>query len=316
MLGFLFSYWYCKRLNMGRLVKPLDPQPPLFADSGAFTAHTKGEPIDVQDYAAWLHRWGDLFPHYANLDVKGDVDAGLANQATLEAEGLTPIPVFHGGEPWEILQQFVDEGHDYIALGGIAGATMTATNPKVLGWLEHCFETVDGKARLHGFGMTNWSVVERFPWRSVDSSSIGSGYRYGQVSTYDPYTRKWHKWAVKNKQAWGKHGWLAREYGLAPRDFATPRSRDCTRALIRLATRSMAKAIADLPDTTQMYVVDDGGTQAGLRRVEAFNEANKAQVFIADTAMHDLDKKDGLTRADVVNEVNARETSACSTAST
>ena len=75
-------------------------------------------------------------------------------------------------------------------------------------------------------------------------------------------------------------------------------------ALIRLATRSMRKAIDDLPDRTQMYVVDDGGTQAGLRRVEAFNEANQTQVYVADTAMQERDRIDGLTRADVVNEVN------------
>ena len=307
LLGFLWSFWYTQNLDFRRLFAPLDPMPPMFADSGAYTAHTKGQPVNVMDYGSWVYEWRKYFPHYANLDVKGDVDAGLRNLEVLQGLGLAPIPVYHGGEPWSVWEDFCRD-FDYVALGGMAGGVMQTHNPKVLHWLDKCFEIANGKA-VHGFGMTNWSVVRRYPWRSVDSSSIGSGYRYGQVNIYNPYEKSWKKWAVADKIAWGRYGWLVREYGLEPADFSRPRTRGCTRALIRLATRSMRKAIDDLPQhesfKTQMYVVDDGGTQAGLRRVEAFNQANQTQVYVADTAMQERDVGDGLTRADVVNEVNA-----------
>lgn len=275
MLGFLFSFWYCRKINMDRLLRPLDPMPPLFADSGAFTAHNKMATISVDDYASWIEKWDGTFDYYANLDVKGNVAAGLRNLEILEARGLRPIPVFHGGEPWSVLDDFCKE-YEYVALGGISGAAMQSSNPKVQGWLDRCFN-IAGDTKLHGFGMTNWSVVRRFPWHSIDSASIGAGYRYGQVSTYDPYTKRWLKWPVKDKRHWGKNGWLVREYGLTPMDFAQPRTRACTQAIMHLATRSMAKAIEDIPET-QMYVVDDGGSQAGLRRVHVFNAANQRLV--------------------------------------
>ena len=300
LLGFLFSYWYCKKVDMEELLGPLVPKPPLFADSGAFSAHTLGGEVSVDAYAEWLHRWKHLFGHYANLDVLSDHVQSAKNQRALERKGLTPIPVFHGGEPWRLLKAMVEK-YDYVALGGIA---RFHNKPVLVGWLDECFRIAEGKAGLHGFGMTRWELVRRFPWRSVDSSSIGSGYRYGSVKTYDPYGKRWVSWRVNDRGAWGKHGWLVREYGLTPADFAEARSRECTRALIRLATRSMRKAIDDLP-TTQLYIAENKGKQAGLERVHEYGKANMpTELYMADTSLPTTREEDGSMRVDTFNEAN------------
>lgn len=300
LLGFLFSYHYCKKVDMAELVAPLDPKPPLFADSGAFSAHTLGGEISVDEYAEWIRKWDGLFGHYANLDVLTDYKQTAKNQRALERKGLTPVPVFHGGEPMRILKAMAEK-YDYVALGGIA---RFKNMPVLAGWLEQCFKIADGKCGLHGFGMTRWEMVQRFPWRSVDSSSIGSGYRYGSVKTYDPYSKRWITWRVADRPAWGRNGWLVREYGLTPDDFAVARSPECTRALIRLATRSMRKAIDDLAGQ-QIYLAENKGKQARLERVHEFAKANNGtQAFIADTSIPTTREKDGSFRLETFNEAN------------
>jgi hypothetical protein len=286
---------------MGELLGPLDPQPPLFADSGAFSAFTLGGSVDIGVYADWLHKWKHLFGVYANLDVLNDVKASARNQRALERRELEPIPVFHGGEPWPVLEAMVEK-YDYVALGGMAAGAVSR-GPKLVGWLDQCFRIGEGKCGFHGFGMTKWELVRRFPWRSVDSSSIGEGYRYGAVKIYDPYTKKWLKWRVADGSAWGKHGWLVREYGMTPRDFAVPKSRESTRALIRLTTRSMRRAIDDLPQT-QLYIVEQKGKQAGLERVHEYAKANGPQIYIVDTSLPTTREDDGSMRVDTFNHVN------------
>lgn len=276
MLGFLFSFHYTRKTDMDALLAPLSPAPPLFADSGAYSAHTVGAAITVDEYAQWVRRWAHLFPVYANLDVLDDPKKSAVNMGRLERKGLAPVPVFHGGEDWRYLEGMADR-YDYIALGGI---TRFRDMPVLTGWFDRCFRICEGKAQLHGFGMTRWELVKRFPWRSVDSSSIGSGYRYGSVKVYDGYGRRWTSWRVADRRAWGKHGWLVREYGMTPQDFEDQdgtRQRS-TRALILLATRSMARAVQDLAYGQQVYLVDAAMAQReydGATRIQAFNDVNK-----------------------------------------
>ena len=101
---FLISYYYFKTRKVEELAARWQPLQ-LFADSGAFSAWSLGGQIDVHEYADWLHKYKHLFAVYANLDVKGDIDASLRNQQILEEKGLHPLPVFHRYEPWSVLEE-------------------------------------------------------------------------------------------------------------------------------------------------------------------------------------------------------------------
>ncbi len=143
----------------------------LFIDSGAFSVFNRGATIEIQDYIDWIKE--NNFHPYANLDVIGDWKGSLANQEAMEAQDLEPIPCYHNGEPLELLERYVAE-YEYIALGGMQSISVNK-NARAE-WLDVCFRIIcdeDGNPRtkVHGFGMTSFSLMKRYPWYSVDSSS-------------------------------------------------------------------------------------------------------------------------------------------------
>jgi hypothetical protein len=195
--------------------------PHIFADSGAFSAFTKGAEIDIKAYAKWLKENRDYISTYANLDVINDPESTWANQQRLEDMGLNPIPVFHVGSSWEYLERYI-EHYPYIALGGMVPHM---GKPKVLSpWLLKAFRMAigeDGKPRsvYHGFGATNWGIVKGFKWYSVDSSSWGMGYRYGRIPLFNPITGKFVPIRLGSKDTY-EHARLIRQLGYDPTDFA------------------------------------------------------------------------------------------------
>lgn len=178
----LWSYAYARKTNIGQAVDKWGvPQVRFFADSGAHSARTLGIHIGVDDYAAWLHKWHGHFTIYANLDVIFGPEATYRNQKALEAHGLEPTPVFHTGEPWSALERYLEEGYTYIALGKLLGNSWKNLEP----WLAKAFRIAGDQAVFHGFGLTAWPAIKRFPFYSVDSSSWTSPYRFGTLRLFD-----------------------------------------------------------------------------------------------------------------------------------
>jgi hypothetical protein len=150
----------------------------VFLDSGAFTAHTKGQEIDLPDYCNWIHRNFDLIEDQdgidmvAVLDKIGDAQGTYENQMQMESLGVKPIPCYHYGEDERYLEYYV-ANYDYVSIGGMA----FVSKPQLATWLDRLWGTYlcDGagkpKTRVHGFAMTNPNLMIRYPWYSVDSSS-------------------------------------------------------------------------------------------------------------------------------------------------
>lgn len=177
-LKFLLSFYYYRKVDLEQAFG--NPRPQLMADSGAFSALTLGAPIDINEYALWIKRWEPLLETYANLDVIGNAGATLDNQHRLEDMGLHPLPVFHVNEPWEYLEHYLEK-YNYIALGGLVGVNrMKGMMP----WLVKAFRMLRPGQYYHGFGLTSWPMLAGLPWGSVDSSSWGSGYRYGSMPVF------------------------------------------------------------------------------------------------------------------------------------
>lgn len=189
-INWLTSYPYFKNANFDNLLDKHFPiiRPRIFADSGAFTAFTQGIDLNIDLYAEWLLRWKHHFDFYVNLDVVGDPKQSLKNQRYLENQyGLKPLPVFHVGEDFEHLRQMITE-YNYIALGGMA--SHLKNKKEMMPWLIQCFKIAEGKARFHGFGCTNMTVLTSLPWRSVDSSSWSSGFRWGELCVFNSSTNR------------------------------------------------------------------------------------------------------------------------------
>lgn len=232
----LISYHYYQKDDLDKLFARYftPPYPDVFCDSGAYSAWSLGMPINVKAYAEWVHKWKHLFTVHANLDVKGDIDAGLKNQEYLESQGLNPLPVFHGGEPMSVLEDMIQK-YPYIALGGLAGSTQSGSR-EMWRFVTKCFEVASGRSVFHGFGMTNWQLMKAFPWYSVDSSSWGSGFRFGTVPVFDRRIGKFEKVKLGDSVSCKKSADNLYEMGFDWREFANrtlnKRSRICAVAAL------------------------------------------------------------------------------------
>lgn len=211
----LISFHYFRTTDVGELLDVLGPDTMLFGDSGAFSAATQGADVNLDDYAAWLHRWRDRFIVYSNLDVIGDDEASRRNQRELERRGLHPLPVFHAGSDFRTLESYCEE-YPYIALGGMVG------KPNLGPWLVRCFEiAVKHGAVFHGFGQTRHQFLLDFPFYSVDSSSWSGGVRFGLVHLWDDRRARFVKVTLANHAEVYRHAELIRDHGCDPAKLAS-----------------------------------------------------------------------------------------------
>ena len=181
----LMSFFTIGNRNKARIINTLSGFKNIFMDSGGFTARVRGKDIDIHKYAKFLLEYKDYLFCYANLDQK-TTEATLKNQEILESYGLHPLPVFHRDE-WEhrrldLLNNYMEK-NDYIALGGVAGSY--SSKEYVNAYLDWCFHHIlkfkGKKIKVHGFGMTSPSILLKYPFYSVDSTSWIAGGRYGEV---------------------------------------------------------------------------------------------------------------------------------------
>lgn len=150
----------------------------VFLDSGAFSSFTKGVEVDLPKYCDYIKRNKDIIEHVDGtllasvLDGIGDPLKTWQNQLAMEQLGVRPLPCFHYGEDERYLEWYI-ANYDYITLGGM----VPISTPQLKLWLDRIWEKylTDGSGRprvkVHGFGLTTVSLMERYPWYSVDSSS-------------------------------------------------------------------------------------------------------------------------------------------------
>lgn len=164
----------------------------VFLDSGAFSAHTLGVTIPIEEYCDYIKRNMDILRiedgvvMASVLDGIGDPLKTWRNQLTMEALGAKPLPCFHFGEDPRYLDWYV-ERYDYITIGGMVGKSVDS----LITWLDRIWEKnlVDGsgnaKIKVHAFGITSVTIMERYPWYSCDSSSWIQSAAFGSVVSPD-----------------------------------------------------------------------------------------------------------------------------------
>lgn len=173
----------------------------VFLDSGAFSAHTLGVAIDLPTYCDYIKRNSDLWrvedgdAMFSVLDGIGDPLQTYRNQLHMEALGARPLPCFHFGEDERYLEWYV-QNYDYITIGGMVGRSTA----ELFKWLDRIWNKylVSGsgkpKVKTHAFGITSVSIMERYPWYSVDSSSWIQSAAFGGI-----VTPKWGNLSVSEK---------------------------------------------------------------------------------------------------------------------
>lgn len=214
-VGYLASYAYFKTVDM-RQFKNRIYNEPLFADSGAFSAKSKGHVIAIENYARWLWKYQDSWNIYVNLDVIGDSNASAKNLETLHGYGLKPAPVVHYGDSPELLKKIIDGGATYVAFGGMAVRQHATESMK---WIESMFRVTPESVDIHGFGFTRMEGMMEFPWRSVDSSSWLAGARYNAARLFSNGTLRTIN--LKSAKARQENAHLFEEHNVDVERFVT-----------------------------------------------------------------------------------------------
>jgi hypothetical protein len=164
----------------------------LLLDSGAYSAFKSGKSVDIQQYKGCsdldVRPEGGLFDDWFNLDDSArDYRHNQRNQAILEADwearGVTrPIPVVHDPEdPVGEFEQYVCEGHDYIALGSDPRLKRDALWAIYEVILRHSPRPI----RVHLFGEINVGLLREFRFDSADSATFQHKPRFGCIRYWD-----------------------------------------------------------------------------------------------------------------------------------
>lgn len=124
---------------------------------------------------------------YTTIDVITNPKLTWEVQQYLEKEhGLNPVPVLHFGTPVHWLDRYLDTGrYDLIGLGGLGQHVKPHHYPA---WADKMFMRICPKSndylpivKTHGFAMTAWGLMVRWPWWSVDSATWIKIAAYGWI---------------------------------------------------------------------------------------------------------------------------------------
>lgn len=134
------------------------------------------------DYAAFIKKYQNAISYYVTVDACRSPELSWKITKYLENEhGLKPIPVVHFGTPIKWITKYLEEGYDYIGVGGrIKRLPYTPWADKV--WGEIC--RTPGylpKVKVHGFAITTHKLMVRYPYYTVDSVTWKKMSYYGQV---------------------------------------------------------------------------------------------------------------------------------------
>lgn len=144
----------------------------LLLDSGAFSV-TKNKPLNVEEYASFLKEYGEDFVGYFNLDVIDNGEQTLKNQIFLENQELSPIPVYQVNSKTDYLKYYLENGYEYIGLGGLVGEPIAD--------VRYFFDSLPKDRKYHVFGRCAKRLFNKRKYRfiySLDCSSWVTAARF------------------------------------------------------------------------------------------------------------------------------------------
>ena len=151
----------------------------------------------MDDYAKFVNKYDYMFDVFSNVDIIGNPILTYRNQKYLEKRcNKTPLPVVHFGASMDWIKKYLDKGYDYLALGGLVGVSRSMSEEVVTNWIDNCFETIADKngmprIKLHGFGLTSFRWMRRYPFYSVDSTSWTLTAGFGSIYVPLQKNGKW-----------------------------------------------------------------------------------------------------------------------------
>jgi hypothetical protein len=144
----------------------------------------------LDEYAKFVLEHKSGIDYYANVDVIYNPELSWKALKYLEDKGLKPVPVIHARTPLKWVTKHVEAGYKYIGLGGLG---QESTKNSYVHWADQVYDQLCNNpdrlpcVRTHGFAMTSYELLLRYPWWSTDSTSA---YRVaGTGSIFVPHMR-------------------------------------------------------------------------------------------------------------------------------
>lgn len=144
--------------------------------SKEFTEYMDGYTQFVNDHA-------ECIDFYINVDVVLDPKRSYLAYKYLKQNGLSPVPVVHYNTPMKWVDKYLKDDLELLGIGGLSQGLTVRTFQK---WCDQLFMHLCPKAndykpivRMHGFAVTSYTLLWRYPWWSVDSTSYNKMAGYG-----------------------------------------------------------------------------------------------------------------------------------------
>lgn len=185
-----------------------------FLDSGSFSLHqesfkwAKKNRCDrmqfyssdavltyLKEYCLFIQQYKAAIDHYSVVDVIGDPQHTLLHQSVMEEQyELKPVPCVHYKTDLMWLDHYIRKGHKYISIGGLVG---NHNQDVCRDWIDSVFRRIADKngkpkIKLHGFGVTSWELMVRFPWYSVDSATWVKRGQFGGIFVPQRTRGRWN----------------------------------------------------------------------------------------------------------------------------
>jgi hypothetical protein len=148
-------------------------------DNGAFSAWTRGLPLDVPGYYRWLEPVL-AHPHFAIIPdvIDGTVEQNAALIDAWPFADWLGAPVWHLNEPLDVLTRFVEAGWPRVCIGS-AGQYRNINTPE---WCSRMDETFNELVRMFGtvpwiHGLRMLGQTDRWPLASADSTNVAQNWK-------------------------------------------------------------------------------------------------------------------------------------------
>lgn len=166
-------------------------KPPVKWSQGDFSYFdlTKGSPFRkyCDDYATFMKSMvkRDAGVLMANIDAISNPDLTWEIQRFFEEEhGVQPMPIIHCYTPMKYVDRYLEAGrYDLLGVGGLGQGI---SRHEYFKWGDELFLHICPESkgympqiRTHGFAMTSWELICRWPWWSVDSATWVKLSAYG-----------------------------------------------------------------------------------------------------------------------------------------
>lgn len=142
-------------------------------------------------YAALIKKVKDSDVMFVTVDVIGNPDLSWDIHHFFRQEhGLWLVPVVHCGTSMSYVDRYLETGEcDFLGLGGVGWQGQG----KFIAWADDLFLKICPAGnkhlpliRTHGFAVTGWRLMCRYPWWSVDSATWVKLAAYGWL-----YVPRW-----------------------------------------------------------------------------------------------------------------------------